>query len=102
MSPWSKASECYFQGQLDLGYDAISNLEEISMLNIYNFSTLYLGYGPVWAKSKYNPKVYLNKLNSVSKNWNQQQDTTPTNGWPESSAPLLQYPQYKLRFHSLV
>lgn len=77
--------EIYSLGQLYLGYNPISNLEIISLLNIHSQSSHnYRHSDESVYVSKFQLKIYINLLQTVSHYWATDDRYTPSNGWPES------------------
>ncbi len=67
--PWIATEYKYAIGQINLGNNSNSRLEVVSLLNIPNLAVDSFFYNYVNCPLKYNPKVYLSTLQSVSCNW---------------------------------
>ncbi|HBD06175.1 MAG TPA: hypothetical protein DCY93_02045 [Firmicutes bacterium] len=70
LRPWDNKKFTYAFAQLNLGSNPISNLEIVSSLNSFNLAYGMYYYGADTYVQKYNPKVYLSAVQSVTKQWN--------------------------------
>ncbi len=68
--PWIDEKCKYSVMQLIHGSNLIQNLEIVSALNSFNLSSYMFMYGYGACTEKYNPKVYLGTVQSVSNRWN--------------------------------
>ena len=92
MSPWNRSDVDHGILQLYLGYNPISKLEVVSLLNIPSQAHEMYYYNTGSCLVKYNPKVYLGTLQSIAYWWlcNRETDwildsnTTPKLTWPQA------------------
>ncbi|HBD06379.1 MAG TPA: hypothetical protein DCY93_03100 [Firmicutes bacterium] len=78
--PWNYESQNYALGQINLGSNPLSKVEIVSVLNSFNYATFSWWYDAPYATPKYNPKVYMSTVQSVSKSWLYDYQTGQTNG----------------------
>ena len=85
LSPWNDATYTYSILQLYLGYNPISKLEVVSLLNIPSQAHEMYAYNTVNRTAKYNPKVYLGTSQTIAIQWNYdyQKGITLPEIWPE-------------------
>lgn len=87
LSPWNASLYTYSISQLNLAVNHISKLEIITLLSIINLSQYALHLNIDNCTSKYNPKVYLGKIDSTAIGWiydgKNGEDITKLR-WPES------------------
>ncbi len=79
MSPWNVSAESYTIGQIILGNNFIAKIEIASCLNCFNYGTYSWWYDSPYATQKYNPKVYMGAIQSVSQGWNYDRDYSRKN-----------------------
>lgn len=80
---WNDSQYKYTENQLYLGYNPLSNIEIVSMLNINNLSRYSLHYASNRTK-KYNPKIFMPHLNSASDGFLNDPTISKPVSWPES------------------
>lgn len=83
LCPWNNKNHVYSMGQLYLAYSPVSKLELVDLINLLNISYDSFFHSYTECPSKYNPKIYLGVLKSISVNW-QYDSTTPNLSWPEN------------------
>ena len=95
-SPWNDQVYSYSLGQINKGYNPLSNLEVVSALNTVNISTQMYAYSPTNRTAKYYPKVYIGPSKTIGQLWIYEDkidtSTTPPTtikiteipGWPEN------------------
>ncbi len=86
-SPWNDQVYSYSLGQINKGYNPLSNLEVVSALNTVNISTQMYAYSPTNRTAKYYPKVYIGPSKTIGQLWlydiqNGTETTLPN--WPNS------------------
>ncbi len=79
--------EEYSYVEIKFGSNPISKLEIVSALNSFNISILMYEYYYGNRTQKYNPKIYLSAVQSVSKGWNG--DAQSGQNWNEKSGSLI-------------
>ncbi len=85
---WNYGGYSYSLGQINLGSNPISGLEVVSALNLFNYGPYTWWYDERKATQKYNPKVYLGAVQSVSKYW-QIESHSDLPGGSEKSGSLI-------------
>ncbi len=95
-SPWNDQVYSYSLGQINKGYNPLSNLEVVSLLNINNQALQMYAYSPANRTAKYYPKVYIGPSKTIGQLWIYEDkidtSTTPPTtiqiteipGWPEN------------------
>jgi len=77
MNPWINPDCTYVIIQLLIGSNSLSKLEVVSALNSFNLGHEMYAYYCYTRTEKYNPKVYLGAVQSMSTDWNlDEQDPT--------------------------
>lgn len=86
LSPWNDASYSKGLSQINLGYNPISLLEVVSLLNIRNIARNLFHHNLNNCLEKYNPKIYLGTFYVLAEIWNYDTETKPLypQNWPES------------------
>ncbi len=83
--PWNETSCAYSILQLYKGYNPLSKIEVVSLLNLFNQAHQMYAYSPAYCTERYYPKVYIGTTQTIAKNWNYDRQTGinyPEN-WPE-------------------
>lgn len=86
-TPWKNPANMYSELQLYLGYNPISKLEVVSLVNLFNLSHYSLSYYEPTRTSRYYPKIYLGLLSTTSADWlmdHQNGGNITLSRWPES------------------
>ncbi len=82
MNPWKGDRSIYEFCTINKGNNFISLLEIVSSLNVFNIAHWQYHYYYINCTEKYNPKVYLSAIQSVSYQWNYDTQTGQTNPLP--------------------
>ncbi len=69
LSPWNGSGYEYSVLQIKLGSNPLSKIEIVSLLNLSNNGFQMYHYNYVNCTKKYNPKVYLGAVQSVTTAW---------------------------------
>ncbi len=70
LSPWNHPRVLYSVVMINLGSNPNSSLEIVSALNSFNLGYSQYQYNQPACTPKYNPKVYLGTVQTMSNQWN--------------------------------
>ena len=93
LSPWNDATYTYSILQLYKGYNPLSKIEVVSLLNIPSQAHEMYLYNTGSCLVKYNPKIYLGTIQTIAQTWlydiqNGTETTLPN--WPQNFGQVSQ------------
>ena len=68
--PWNETSCAYSILQLYKGYNPLSKIEVVSLLNLFNQAHQMYAYSPAYCTERYYPKVYIGTAQTLGIDWN--------------------------------